>query len=219
MKLTNTVLSVLALALLPAAAAAQAEEMVADYRDPTFRTEVPKIPEEERAAVLATLLDIAGWVRTELGADPHILGRAQGSFSVPGAVETAYLVSAQGPVSVGPASERRRTYLAVLDAEGVVIFAVANPELPYARLVGAADPDGDGRDGLLLEASLLHMGQVETRLDLVALDEDRVPELVQTLVPVYAESCGVPLAGDEITAAAIVIENGALAMRPETLPC
>lgn len=200
------------------AGAAAAQEVVVDYRDPDFRDAYPVYGPAETAAILARLAEAPAEIVAALGTEPLVLGEAQGSFTAPGVAETVYLLSPLPPVAIHPFPDAEQ-YLAVFDADGLVSVTRAGEEVEYVRIVGTADPDGDGIDSLLLELVFMHLGIVEASLHAVTLEPDGTPEITQELFTVLWDYCDAPPGHEEIRAAVVVIEDGALAARTETLPC
>jgi hypothetical protein len=203
----NLCFALTALALLPAADLAYAQEgVLLDYRDRQFRNSQPGVNAAEKARLSAALAGVSSGAVKALGKDFFVLGEASGQLATAGEVDF-FLLSLALPVAADPFPKTAAQVIVAMKGKD----AVATNELPaatqYAQLRGTVDIDGDKNSEVLLEAGAYNMGQSVTNIDAVKLQPDSATSVVQSIPEVYSDSCDNP-SGTKVRAAKSISLSG-----------
>ena len=141
---------------------------------------------------------------------PSIIDSATGSFTAPGQVQTAYLVSV---------SECNASHADNFGTKRLAIFSgqqmVADVDVDFkSSIIRKTDLDGDGVDELLMTSGDMNQG---TQVEMGGLLEFRNGRmrLIEDLGTVYEDSCGSGMAGSSAQAAVITVQNAAPGRMPK----
>ena len=188
----NLYVALAALALLPAAELAYAQDgVLLDYRDLQFRDAQPGVNAAEKARISTALAAVSSDAVKALGKDFVVLGEARGQLATAGEVDF-FLLSLTAPIAAEPFPKTAAQVIVAMKGKD----AVATYDLPaakqYAQLRGAVDIDGDKNSEVLLEASIYNMGQLIMSIDAVKLQPESATSVVQSIPEVYSDSCENP---------------------------
>ena len=209
MKTVSRVLATLAVAL-PLAIPAQAEDgIVLDYRNRQFRDATPAANAADKARITAALAAVPGEAAKALGKDFFVLGQAKGKLAKAGDVEF-FLLSLKPPIAAEPVPKTAAQVVVAMKGKDAAGSFVLPADRQYARLVGAADIDGDGSSELLLEGSGYNMGQLVMAVDAVKLDASGTTRVAQSIPEVYADSCANPVGAKTRSAKTVSLRGGKL---------
>ncbi|GJD54499.1 hypothetical protein [Methylobacterium dankookense] len=198
-----------------------APRLVLDYRNPQVRTQWPSYAPAERAAVARALEGAPEAIRTDMGRSFAIIGDARGAYTTTGTRERIYLIQQKAPVAIDPFPNAPAPVLLVLAEGAAPRFYRLTTKAQFQRLVASADADRDGRDEVLLESTVMNMGQSISAVTVLRLDPatETAPE-VQTLPEVVSESCDAGRGPRTRTVAAITVaEGGGFQAQRFPLPC
>ncbi len=218
--MTRSILApILALALAAPASAREAGPIL-DYRAAATRDAPAASSAADRDRVARALAeDAPPALRRELGAAFVVLGSAPGAFTAAGARERVHLVQETAPVAIDPFPKGAAPVLVAIGPAGPARFFRLPTDAQYRRLAAARDLDGDGRAEVLLEASVMNMGELATGLAVLRLDPAAGTALpVQTVANVATDSCD-GRRGKRTGAVVTADGAGRLAARPYPLAC
>ena len=196
---------------------AQAQDRVLlDYRDKTFRAGEPAIGAAAKAKISTALAPVASDAVKALGKDFAVLGHAKGQLAKDGEVDF-YLLSLARSVAAEPFPKTASQVIVALKGDTAAATWVLPAGRQYARLVGAADLDGDRSSEMLLEGSGYNMGQLILSLDAVKLGANSTTSVAQSIPEVYANTCDNPVGAKGRAAKTINVSGGKLvaAVHPE----
>ncbi|MGV7031482.1 hypothetical protein [Methylobacterium symbioticum] len=208
-------------ALLGAGPATAAPQLVLDYRNPQVWARWPSYALAERAVVARALEGAPEAIRSDMGRSFAILGDARGAYTAAGVRERIYLIQRAAPVAIDPFPNAPAPVLLILAEGGPPRFYRLTTRSQFQRLVASADADRDGRDEVLVESTVMNMGQSISALTVLRLDPETetAPE-VQTLPEVVSESCEAGRGPRNRTVSAITLaEGGGFRAQRFPLPC
>ncbi len=155
------------------------EDVLIDFRS-ELAYDTPPLSADEEQRVLRTL----GEAGMKMNVEDNINSVVKGSFTRSDTVETAYLIQAGGPDSIGP-SALQGTTLAVFDETRLVArFDVSN----YNFILRASDVNRDRVDELLLSGSNFQMGQSTSWAKLVEVKNGKL-RVVKDFKILLRDSC------------------------------
>ena len=141
---------------------------------------------------------------------PSIADTATGSFTAPGQVQTAYLVSV---------SECNASHADNFGTKRLAIFSgqqmVADVDVDFkSSILRKTDLDGDGVDELLMTTGDMNQGTITEMGGLLEFRNGRV-RVIEDLGTVYEDSCGAAMPGSNAQAVVVTVLNATPGRMPK----